>query len=226
MQPYFLPYIGYWQLLSAVDRFVVYDNIQYTKRGWINRKQFLQQGKAAYFTVPLKSDSDYLEVSARTVAESFDRMKLLRQFTEAYHRAPHFAAVFPILERIVTAAPINLFEYIHHSIVVIADYLQIRTPIVVSSSVAIDHGLRAQDKVLAICGALGADRYLNTIGGMELYSREAFSARNIKLAFIRTRPIAYAQFGAAFVPNLSILDVLMFNSRDQARSLLSQYDVA
>ena len=54
MQPYFLPYIGYWQLLSAVDQFVVYDNIKYTKKGWINRNRFLRDGTDAVFTIPLK----------------------------------------------------------------------------------------------------------------------------------------------------------------------------
>lgn len=225
MQPYFLPYIGYWQLLAACDRFVLYDNIEYTKQGWINRNQFLQHGQPAYFTVPLKKDSDYLTVAERSVADGFDRAKLLRQFTEAYRRAPQFASVFPIVERIVLANATNLFEYLHHSIRVTAEFLDIRTPIVISSTVAIDHGLRGQDKVLAICGALGADRYLNSIGGTALYSRDAFQARGIALGFLQPRSIAYPQFHGAFVPRLSILDVLMFNSRDQVRVMLDEFDV-
>jgi hypothetical protein len=226
MQPYFLPYIGYWQLLAACDRFVLYDNIEYTKKGWINRNRFLQHGEPAYFTISLKNESDYLNVAQRSIADGFDRAKMLRQFAEAYRRAPQFAAVYPIVERIVLAPMTNLFEYLHHSIQVTAEFLEIRTPIVISSTVPIDHGLRGQDKVLAICGALGADRYLNSIGGMALYSRDAFRAKGITLGFLQPRPISYPQFGGAFVPSLSILDVLMFNSRDRVRMMLSEFDVA
>lgn len=225
MQPYFLPYLGYWQLLAACDRFVLYDNIEYTKKGWINRNQFLQHGKPAYFTVALKNESDHLDIAARSLADEFDRARMLRQFTEAYRRAPQFATVFPIVERIVLAKMTNLFEYLHHSIQVTAEFLEIGTPIVVSSTVGIDHRLKGQDKVLAICGALGANRYLNSIGGTALYSRDAFEARGIALGFVQPRSVGYPQLGAAFVPRLSILDVLMFNSRDQIREMLGQFDV-
>src|SRR5437868_3268542 len=142
MQPYFLPYIGYWQLLAAVDRFVVYDNIQYTKKGWINRNRFLRNGAGAFFTVPLKKGSDFLDVAARDVADNFDPGALLNPLEAAYRKAPFFKAVFPVIEMVVAAAPRNLFEYLHHSLTVIADYLAIRTPIVVASTIEIDHGLK------------------------------------------------------------------------------------
>src|SRR5688572_33167817 len=116
MQPYFLPYIGYWQLLAAVDRFVIYDNIQYTKKGWINRNRFLRDGRDVYFTVPLKKASDYLNVVERQLADDFDRDQLLRTWSAAYRRAPHVGDVMPVLERIVRAPIGNLFEYVQHSI--------------------------------------------------------------------------------------------------------------
>ena len=103
IQPYFLPYIGYWQLMATVDRFVVYDNIQYTKKGWINRNRFLQGGDAAYFTVPLKKGSDFLTVRERQLAPDFDRDKLLRTLSASYGSAPQFDAIYPVLERIVRA---------------------------------------------------------------------------------------------------------------------------
>src|SRR5438552_2824890 len=139
MQPYFLPYIGYWQLLAAVDRFVVYDNIQYVKQGWINRNRFLRNGAGAFFTVPLKKWSDFLQVADRTIADDFDPNTLLNPLEAAYRAAPFFGAVFPVLEAIVRAASRNLFEYLLHSLVTTAAYLEIRTPIVVSSTVPIDH---------------------------------------------------------------------------------------
>jgi WbqC-like protein len=225
MQPYFLPYIGYWQLLCAVDRFVVYDNIQYAKQGWINRNRFLRNGADAFFTIPLKKGSDFLDIADRLIADDFDPKTILNPLAAAYRKAPSFGAVFPILESIVAAAPRNLFEYLHHSLVVTAQYLDIRTPIVVSSTVPIDHRLKAERKVLAICQALGATRYVNAIGGRELYAAETFAAEGIELKFIQSRPIAYRQYDHAFVPGLSIVDVMMFNSRDTVRAMLGAYDL-
>ena len=225
MQPYFLPYIGYWQLLAAADRFVVYDNIQYTKKGWINRNRFLRGGGDAYFTVPLKQASDYADVVNRELADSFDRAAMLRSLEGSYRKAPRFAEVFPLVERIVQAPMTNLFEYLRHSIVEVARFLAISTPVVVSSTIAIDHALPAEKKVIAICRAQGARSYLNPIGGQELYSAPAFAAAGVRLEFLRPRPREYAQFGAPFVPNLSIVDVLMFNSTDTVQQMLREADV-
>ena len=225
MQPYFLPYLGYWQLLAAVDQFVVYDNIEYTKKGWINRNRFLRNGSDAFFSLPLKKGSDFLTIAERSLADDFDPRTLLNPLAAAYRKAPSFDAVFPLLEAIVTAAPRNLFDYLRHSIQATAGYLEIPTPIIVSSTVPIDHGLRAEQKVLALCRALGADRYLNAIGGQALYSRSAFQEQDIVLGFLRTRPIEYPQSGGAFVANLSILDVMMFNSKAGVRAMLGEYDV-
>jgi hypothetical protein len=226
MQPYFLPYIGYWQLLSAVDRFIVYDNIQYTKKGWINRNRFLRNGTDAYFTLPLKRGSDYLDVVDRYLADDFVPRPLLDSLAGAYRRAPFFAETFPVIEQVIAAAPRNLFEYLHHSLTAIAAHLEIRTPLIVSSTVPIDHRLKSEQRVLALCGALGATRYINSSGGTDLYSTTTFAAQGIELRFLQPRPEPYRQFGDTFVANLSIVDVLMFNSRDTVRGMLSQYDLA
>lgn len=225
MQPYFLPYLGYWQLLAAVDRFVVYDNIEYTKKGWINRNRFLRNGADAPFTLPLKKGSDFLDVRERSLADDFNPATLLNPFRESYRKAPFFDAVFPMIEAIATAAPRNLFEYLLNSLVMTAAYLEIKTPIIVSSTVPIDHDLKAGEKVLAMCDALGANRYLNTIGGRALYTPDAFAAAGVELKFIRTRLVTYPQLGQPFVPSLSILDVMMFNSPDAVRRMLGEYDL-
>jgi hypothetical protein len=225
MQPYFMPYIGYWQLLAAVDRFVVYDNIQYTKKGWINRNRYLQNGADAFFTLPLKKGSDFLNVAERSLAADFDPGALLRPLAAAYKKAPFFDAVFPLFETIVRASPRNLFEYLHQSICATAEYLEIRTPIVVSSTIAMDHSLKSERKVIALCKALGATRYVNPIGGRELYSPLAFAEAGIELKFLQPRLVEYQQFDKPFVPGLSILDVMMFNSKDAARRMLHEYDL-
>jgi hypothetical protein len=211
MQPYFMPYIGYFQLIAAVDIFIVYDNIKYTKKGWINRNRMLLNGADAMFSLPLKKGSDSLDVVERELGAEFDRSKLLNQFKGAYGRAPQFELTYPVLERIVQHEEGNLFRYIHHSIVQMCEHLGINTEIRISSEILIDHELKGQDKVLALCKASGVDAYINTIGGVELYVKGDFRIQGIDLRFIKSRPFEYAQFGDAFLPWLSIIDVLMFN---------------
>jgi hypothetical protein len=225
MQPYFLPYIGYWQLLEAVDAFIVYDNIQYTKKGWVNRNRFLQNGTDALFSIPLKQDSAFLDVCLRSIAADFDRDKLMNRLAASYRKAPCFGDAFPIVDSVVRNPAQNLFDYVYNSIRVGAEYLGIGTPIIISSTVPIDHSLRAEQKVISLCKALGADRYINAIGGQELYSKAECSEQGIELNFLKTRPIAYRQFGDAFVPNLSIIDVMMFNERRTIRAMLGEYDL-
>lgn len=211
MQPYFMPYIGYFQLIAAVDLFIVYDDVKYTKKGWINRNRLLQEGRAATFTLPLKGDSDRLEVRQRELAADFRRDKLLNQLRNAYRRAPCFAQTFPLIEQIVRHDDVNLFGFLHHSIARTCAHLGTTTPIELSSAIAIDPGLKAQDRVLALCRAVGATTYVNASGGTELYAAPAFRRRGIDLKFIRPGPLEYGQFGDPFVPWLSIIDVMMFN---------------
>lgn len=211
MQPYLFPYIGYFQLIKAVDAFVVYDNIQYTKKGWINRNRFLQGGGDATFSVPIAKGSDYLDIREREIAEDFKPVKLLNQLREAYRKAPYFAACFPLVEDVLGCEERNLFAFLHHSIRRVCGHLGIQTPIVVSSSLDIDHRLQAEAKVLALCEALGAHTYINPIGGLSLYSKQTFVERGIELAFLSSAAFEYPQLDHAFVPWLSIIDVMMFN---------------
>ena len=226
MQPYFFPYIGYFQLIAAVDMFIVYDNIKYTKKGWINRNRMLQNGKNVMFSLPLKSDSDSLDVCERELAADFNRNKLLNQFKGAYRRAPYFEQTFPLVEQIVRYEDANLFRFLHHSIISTCAHLQITTEIKISSDIAIDHDLKNQDKVLALCAAVGASTYVNAIGGTELYSREAFRENGIDLKFIKSKPFEYPQFGNEFVPWLSIIDVMMFNAAEETiASITGNFDM-
>jgi hypothetical protein len=225
MQPYFLPYMGYWQLIANVDEFVIYDNIQYTKKGWITRNRFLLNGKDEMFSLSLKADSDFLPVSDRFLSPAFDREKLVRQLQGAYQKAPYYKENFPVIEEIIRNQEQNLSAYINASIQKICSYLFIETPLVPSSSLRDSEHLKGQDKVLDICRALKADTYINPVGGLDLYDRKAFLDQGINLSFLRSRPLAYAQFGQACIPHMSILDVLMFNSRDQVMGYLQEYDL-
>ena len=227
MQPYFFPYIGYFQLMREADIFVVYDNIKYTKKGWINRNRLLRNGSPTVFSLPIRQASDQLEICERTIATEFSPRGLLAQIEGAYRRAPYFASTYPLVCDIVRAPTRNLFDYLFNSICIIKEHLELKASLVVSSGIDADPALRGQDRVLGICRALDARTYVNPPGGRSLYSSAAFHDLGIGLAFLDPQLQAYAQFGAEFVPALSILDVLMFNSLRRIRTeLLPAYEVS
>ncbi|MDD2798983.1 MAG: WbqC family protein [Bacteroidales bacterium] len=223
MQPYFFPYIGYFQLLNAVDQYVIYDNIQYTKKGWVNRNRILQNGMDVYLTLSIEKASDFLDIKERFLSESFDRSRMIRQIKDAYGKAPFYSEIFPLIERVVFYEERNLFLYLYHSILEICSYLDIKTSIKISSEIDIDHSLRGQAKVLAFCSYLKADNYINAIGGVELYDKSEFHVRNVNLKFLQVEPFSYKQYSNEFVPYLSIIDVLMFNGRLATIELLDKY---
>ena len=225
MQPYFLPYIGYFQLINAVDQFVIYDNIQYTKKGWINRNRFLQNGTDYLFTIPIQKGSDFLNISDRKIDSNFAKVKLLNKLRHAYEKAPFFTTTYPIIEDIIQHKQDNLFLYILNSVILICRFLEIDTTIITSSTILIDHPLSGQNKVLAFCQKLEADVYINAIGGQELYDKESFKKISCDLQFIKSDQIRYNQFAQPFVPNLSIVDVMMFNKKEDIRDMLNQYSI-
>jgi hypothetical protein len=213
MQPYFFPYIGYFQLLNAVDEFVIYDNIEFTKKGWINRNRILVNGNDAFITLPLKKDSDFLHVRDRYLADSWDleRKKMLNKLGESYRKAPHFAAVFPLIERCILFDDRNLFSLILNSIKEIMNYLDIHSTITISSSISIDHSLKSAEKVISICKHQKSDTYINPIGGRTLYDPGLFKMHKIDLRFLESDLVEYKQYNNQFQPWLSIIDVMMFN---------------
>lgn len=225
MQPYFFPYIGYWQLISRVDIFIVYDNIQYTKKGWFNRNNILINDKKTLFTIPLKSDSDYLDVKDRFLAVDTHKQisKILAQIENSYKKAPYFTEVFPLLREIFLYDEKNLFNYIYNSIIFICNYLDISTKICVSSTIKIDHSLLSQNRVLALTKALNANKYINPIGGINLYNKDDFHKEGIELAFLESEVPKYKQFKEQFEPNMSIIDILMFNSKEEISVMLYKF---
>jgi hypothetical protein len=225
MQPYFMPYIGYFQLINSVDKFIIYDNIQYTKKGWINRNRILINEKDQLITLSIKKDSDYLNVVERKLSESWDKdkSKMLNIIKSSYSKAPYFQETFELISKCLNYSEVNLFKFIYNSIILINDYLEIKTPIIISSTINIDHTLKSQEKVLSLCKNQNAKIYINSIGGIELYNKETFKQNNIELNFIKSNPIQYKQFNNKFIPWLSIIDVLMFNSKEQIKEYLNNY---
>jgi hypothetical protein len=225
MQPYIFPYIGYFQLMNRVDEFVIYDNIEFTKKGWINRNRILVNGKDEYISFPLKKASDFLQVRERCLADNWDheRNKLLNKITESYRKSPNFENVFPIIKKVILFEKNNLFDFILNSLIVIRGYLGIKSAITISSTIPIDHSLKGVNKVIEFCKAKKATSYINPIGGLELYSKEVFKKQGIDLRFLKSGNISYDQFQHEFIPWLSIIDVLMFNSKERSRELLNDY---
>jgi len=228
MQPYFFPYIGYFQLINAVDKFVIYDNIQFTKKGWFHRNRLLVNGKEKIFTLPIKKDSDYLDVNKRILADNKDIIigKTLRIIKQSYVKAPYFKEVYPLFEEIFNYNNNkNLFEYIYNSVLKLKDYLEIDTEIIISSKIPIKHELKGQDKVIEIVKELKGNIYINSIGGQNLYDKRIFAKNDIDLQFIESKPVIYNQFGDKFIPWLSIIDVMMFNSIEQIQKFLNEYNL-
>jgi hypothetical protein len=159
---------------------------------------------------------------------SSDRLyikKLLKTIAENYKKAPYFLDVYHVIENILNQDEKNLARYLEYSIQKICKYLSIDTELVVSSSVSKNNALKGQDKVIEICKVLGADEYYNAIGGQKLYSCIDFDTQNIKLKFLKTGTVEYKQFNNEFIPNLSIIDVMMFNSREEIKFKLEIYDL-
>lgn len=227
MQPYFLPYVGYWQLMNTVDVFVIYDDIQYTKKGWINKNRFLLNKNPENFSLPVKRDSDYLDIRDRELSDSFDvdRLKLLRRIEGAYRKAPFFDEGYEIFREILDYPHKNLFSFIFNSIKLVKNRLSIETRLVVSSTLGVPRSLKGQDRVIATCKKLGVNKYINPIGGIELYSKRDFKNVSIELVFQRFKICSYDQFENDFVPNLSIVDVIMFLGVERAKVIVSDIDL-
>lgn len=226
MQPYFFPYIGYWQLINTVDQFVIYDDVNYIKSGWINRNRILVNGSDKLINISLnKASSNKLIKEIELQDNRVNAKKLLKTIEQSYKRAPYSSEVVPIIEEVIMQSQTNLAKYLEYSIRLVCDYLNVDTEIIVSSHLDKYNHFRGQDKVIEICKVLSANEYINAIGGQELYSYEDFNSKGLSLKFLKTKRIEYEQFENQFIPNLSIIDIMMFNSREKTSNLLNEYEL-
>ena len=224
MQPYFFPYIGYFQLLNMVDKYLVFDDGLYAKNKWAYRNRILINGAPGYLrTTLLKANPAQKFNEIRISNDIKEKNRKIRTLDLAYRKAPHYSEVMPILEQFLTADYNNLSEYNVASNKLVCDYLSIKTEIFLSSELNTDKTLRKQYSIFNECRVLGGDEYINSIGGMELYDFEEFRENGIELAFLKTDDITYPQFGGEFVPDLSIIDVMMFNSVPEIQDMLNRY---
>ena len=224
MQPYFFPYIGYFQLLNMVDKYLVFDDGLYAKNKWAYRNRILINGAPGYFrTTLLKANPAQKFNEIRISNDIKEKSRKIRTLDLAYRKAPHYSEVMPILEQFLTADYDNLSEYNVASNRLVCNYLGIKTEILLSSALSTDKSLKKQYSIFDECRTLGCNEYINSIGGMELYDFEEFRENGIELAFLKPDDITYPQFGGEFVPNLSIIDVMMFNSVPEIQDMLNRY---
>jgi hypothetical protein len=223
MQPYLFPYLGYFQLIRAVDAFVIYDDVNYIKGGWINRNNILAKNQSHLFTLALKNASSNKNINEIFLSDDFS--KIFKTLKQNYSAAPNFLTVFPLIERIISQPEKNLASFLTSALQQVCDYLELKPRWYISSELNKDNSLRGQEKVQEICTELGATHYINLSGGTALYDNQAFTCRNIQLSFIKSKSVMYKQFNKDFVANLSIIDVLMFNDKEQCAKLLEEYEL-
>jgi len=246
MQPYFLPYIGYFQLINVVDKYILYDNINYMKKSWVNRNRFLKINNGpSFFNIPLKDKSSFKKINEIELLDNdIWRKQILNSIFFNYKRAKYFSAVYPLIETIVLHSTNKLSDLNSNCIVSICKYLGINTEIIIDSSkynyieeklsstvlnnlnfpeIELLYLEKKVVRILEICKIERASTYVNAIGGKSLYSKDDFTQNGIELKFIESKPIKYKQFDNNFVSDLSIIDVLMFNSVEEINVLLNSF---
>ena len=215
MQPYFLPYIGYFQLINSVDKFVLYDDIKYTKKGWINRNRICN---GELVTIRLKKASDYLDVVERNLSDDWviQKRKLRNKVQSCYSKSMNYEIGMKIFNNILDYESDNLFEFIYNSLKEINSYLDIKTEIIVSSNLKRNRELSPQDSVIEVCKKLDTNLYINSIGGKSLYRKEQFKLEGISLKFLRNM----------YINNFSIVDIIMNISKDDIKKkILNDYEL-
>ncbi len=223
MQPYFLPYLGYWQLIHSVDIFVIFDDVNYINKGWINRNFILSNSNKQKFILPLKGASQNKLIKDIEVFPQSE--KFLKTIIQSYSKAPNFNDTFDITKKILSFPNKNLAKFLEFQLKEISGYLGLNPVWYSSSELRIKDGLKGQQKIIEICQSLGATTYVNLPGGYSLYQAELFYSKQLNLMFIAPEPVKYRQFKEPFVPGLSVLDTMMFNTREECDSLLKCYQL-
>lgn len=214
MQPYFLPYLGYFQLIAASDCFVLYDNVQFIKNGWIERNRYLLEGEPKWFGLPLAKGSHSQLINQRQISPHVDIDAIMSRLAFAYRKAPHAERTLTWLEALLKLPAHNIAEFNELALRSCCSLLRIHTPIVRASEWAPVSHAKGQDRVLETIRAIGGTRYLNPVAGGAMYDSVEFANAGYALELLEPELGAYEQLGKPFVPALSILDVLMFNELD------------
>lgn len=225
MQPYFFPYIGYFQLINAVDKFIIYDDVNFINKGWINRNNILVNNSPNLIQVPLIAASqNRLIKDILLVDENKWKDKLLKTISFNYKKAPFFDQIFSLLEEVLLSEYRTISDLNYFTILKTCSYLNIETELIRSSSIYENCDLKGENRILDICLKEKADQYINPIGGQLLYNKIKFQENGIVLNFINSQISPYSQNTDSFINYLSIIDTMMFCSPKEIKSnLINQY---
>lgn len=227
MQPYVFPYIGYFQLVNAVDEFVFYDDVNFIKRGWINRNRILVKNESQYFTFPCKAVSQNVKINHTQLSlDSREKQKILKKIEFSYKKASEFDSVFPIIESVIKKDCNTIAELAIESVERVSEYLGLDTSFHISSaSFANTEIYDRADRLISITKMLNSNEYINAAGGVEIYDKSYFLSQGVTLSFLKGTLPTYRQYEGVFVSTLSIIDVMMFNTVDRIQEYLNDYEL-
>lgn len=218
MQPYFFPYLGYYQLAESVDHFVFLDDANFIRRGHIHRNRILLDGQPFRFVLPVCGASQSSRINQLWF--SGDHRRFLQQLRHAYHSAPFFEGIYSLIESICQQSQQNVAQVCADSITRVFDYLG--KPLQVSRASSVNSQKRGQERILELCRYWHAEVYHNASGGRHLYDQATFNDQGIELRFVRGFFPDYCQVGRQqFVSELSMIDVLMNNSIESVNQMLA-----
>ena len=216
MQPYFFPYLGYFQLVQAVDHFVFYDDVMFIKKGWINRNRILMQGNEFLFTIPLEKQSQNKTIRESTVSwgKEFPN-KFMNQLDSTYKKAPNYAEVRDLVEQVLNRKFESLADLASESVQATWAYLGLEKKFYQSSQLSVSEDLGRAERLIEITKSLGESSYINAVNGQELYEKGFFKEKGIDLHFLKPNLNPYSQGNTKeFVNGLSMIDVLMWNNKE------------
>ncbi len=231
MQPYTFPYLGYFQLINYVDKWVVFDDAQFISKGWVNRNRILHpdiKKEWQYFTVPVKKHSRESRIKAVEINEEKPwRDEFLGKLTSYKKKAPFYAETVEFIGDCISFNGGSLSEWIIYTLENTCAYLNIPFDHSVFSEteMSTDNVQHAGQWALEIADTLGADEYVNPPGGYTIFNENEFQEKNIELKFLKPDLIPYVQRRDGFVPGLSIVDVMMWNDKDKIHRLLTDFEI-
>lgn len=215
MQPYFLPYIGYFRLFTNAERFIFLDNAYYINKGWVNRNRLLINNKSWTFTIPLNNASQNKLINELTISyKNYDYNKLLKSIYYNYKKSPQFEMVYPLAERIFKFKDLRLINFIINSFIEIFQYLKLPFKFDLASNI-LEKKCNGEEYIINLCRQVNATVYLNASGGKHLYNENHFLNQGIKIMFLGPETFTYSHPCGNFIQNLSILDVIMFNDKNK-----------
>jgi|AntAceMinimDraft_18_1070375.scaffolds.fasta_scaffold02570_6 hypothetical protein len=223
MQPYFFPYIGYFQLINAVDTFVIYDDVQYIARGWINRNYFLRKDGKFLFTIPVAKYKQGAKINEVLINSDKWKEDLKKMLFYTYKRAPFYKKVLNSIENLFLIESDNLSEYCAKSIELVCQYVGVNTQLLFSSNIKYDNFNKIK-KINSILKNEKASSFVLPPGSKELYKSNDFIVPTSFL--IPNNDLNYLQFSKKrFESNLSIIDIMMFNSKKEIKKMLNEYSL-